>query len=264
MRRTARGTSRSSSASSSIPEEAGNRQLDWDGCFNVRDLGGLRTADDCATRFGGVVRADDPGRLTGAGWSALRAYGIRTIVDLRNDHEIEAASGGARPADIATIHVPLDDAGDTEFWQHCWDNELDGSPLYYRLFLDRKPERCAAAVTAVARARPGGVVVHCGGGRDRTGLVVLLLLALADVMADDVAADYELSNYCLRDYWAGLGQPDEGDQIDAILARRKTSARALILDVLASLDVASYLRAGGVGEADLAAVRARLRGRPDA
>ncbi len=210
------------------------------------------------------MRADDPGRLTGAGWSALHAYGIRTIVDLRNDHEIEAASGGARPAEVATIHVPLDDAGDTEFWQHCWDNELDGSPLYYRLFLDCKPERCAAAVTAVARARPGGVVVHCGGGRDRTGLVILLLLALADVMADDVAADYELSNLCLRAYWAGLGEPDEGHEIEAILARRKTSARALILDVLASLDVASYLRAGGVGEADLAAVRARLRGRPDA
>jgi hypothetical protein len=64
-----------------------DRHLDWDGCFNVRDLGGLRTADSRTTRWGAVVRSDMPDRLSAAGWSALTAYGIRTIVELRNHHE---------------------------------------------------------------------------------------------------------------------------------------------------------------------------------
>jgi hypothetical protein len=59
-----------------------NRVLDWQGCKNVRDLGGLRTCSGSLTRFGGIVRADTPSRLTAAGWAALYGYGIRTIVTL--------------------------------------------------------------------------------------------------------------------------------------------------------------------------------------
>ncbi|MBN2146516.1 MAG: tyrosine-protein phosphatase [Anaerolineales bacterium] len=47
------------------------RVLQWDGCINVRDLGGLRTGDGRTTRWGAVVRSDTPARLTAAGWSPL-------------------------------------------------------------------------------------------------------------------------------------------------------------------------------------------------
>jgi protein-tyrosine phosphatase len=207
------------------------------------------------------VRADALDRLSAGGWEALRAYGIGTIVDLRNDHEI-AAVGDAPTysSGLTSVRVPLDDIADTDFWQHCRDHELDGSPLYYRPFLDRKPERCAAALTAIARAGPGGIVFHCGGGRDRTGLVSLLLLALAGVEAGQIAADYERSNVRLRAYWASRGEPDESREIARILTRRRTTARALVLEVLESLDAESYLRAAGVEESELAAVRERLLG----
>ena len=55
------------------------RVLAWEGCTNVRDLGGLRTCDGRMTRWRAVVRSDSPARLTPAGWSALYAYGIRTM-----------------------------------------------------------------------------------------------------------------------------------------------------------------------------------------
>jgi protein-tyrosine phosphatase len=238
------------------------RHLDWDGCFNVRDLGGLRTENGRKTRSGAVVRADGLDRLTGVGWSALRAHGIRTIVDLRNDDEIRAMQDvEPRPAELlTTVHVPLDDVADTEFWDYCWANDLDGSPLYYGPFLDRKPERCAAAVAAIVRAEPGGVVFHCGTGRDRTGLVSLLLLALVGVAPDEIVSDYELSTERVRPLFAASGEDDQGPEIQAILTRKNTSVRALLLDVLASLDVEAYLRAGGLADDDLAVLRARLLG----
>jgi protein-tyrosine phosphatase len=210
------------------------------------------------------VRADDLTRLTEAGWSALQAHGIRTIVDLRNDHEVHAAPDlERRPAGPASVHVPLDDVADTEFWEHCRRDDLDGSPLYYRPFLERKPERCAAAVATIARAEPGGVVFHCGGGRDRTGLISLLLLALVGVAPEDIVSDYELSNIRLRRLWAAHGEPDESREIEEILARKGTSARALLLDLLSSLDVAAYLRSGGLTDRDLAAIRERLLQSPE-
>jgi protein-tyrosine phosphatase len=97
-----------------------------------------------------VVRSDAPANLTARGWSALRAHGIRTIVDLRNDEE-RTDPVGVGAAGVATVHVPMDDIADGGFWQQVWDDGLDGTPLYYRPFLERKPERCVAAV---ADARP--------------------------------------------------------------------------------------------------------------
>jgi protein tyrosine/serine phosphatase len=236
-----------------------DRNLDWDGCFNARDLGGLRAADGRAIRWGALVRSDMLNHLTAEGWSALYAHGIRTIVDLRNDDEI-AKDTNPRPAGIATVHVPLDDSADAEFWQYCWDNELDGSPLYYQLFLDRKPARCAAAVAAVARAGPGGVRIHCGAGRDRSGLVSMLLLALVGVAPDDIISDYELSTARLAPAWSAWGYDDQGAIIADILKRKHTTARALLVDLLAAFDAGAYLRAAGLSDDDLAAVRARLLG----
>ena len=165
-----------------------DRDLKWDGCFNVRDLGGLRTSDGRTTRRGAIVRADSLDRLTPVGWSALKAHGIRTIVDFRNDDEL-GTSADKRQADVNFMHVPLDDLADASFWGYWSSGPQFGTPLYYRPFLDRKPERCAAAMAAVARADPGGVVIHCGGGRDRTGLVTLLLLGLVGAEPDEIASD---------------------------------------------------------------------------
>ncbi len=165
-----------------------------------------------------------------------------------------------RPANLTTVRVPLDDLADTEFWEDVWSDRLEGSPLYYRPFLDRKPERCAAALAAVARAEPGGVAVHCVGGRDRTGLITLLLLALVGAVPEEIAVDYELSSTRLGRLWAVRGEQDPAPGIAERLARRGTSARALLLDLLAWLDAHSYLRSAGLADEDLSALRARLLG----
>jgi protein-tyrosine phosphatase len=80
------------------------------------------------------------------------------------------------------------------------------------------------ALRAIAEAAPGGVVFHCGGGRDRTGLIALLLLALADVEPNEIVADYELSNRRLPPFWAAHGMEDQRAETAEILGRRHTSA----------------------------------------
>ena len=81
------------------------RYLTWDGCFNARDLGGLPTTDGGTTRWSAVVRSDHLDHLTAAGWAALEAHGIRTIIDLRNDEE-RPADSAPRAAGITTVHGP--------------------------------------------------------------------------------------------------------------------------------------------------------------
>jgi protein-tyrosine phosphatase len=242
---------------------AADRHLDWEGCCNARDLGGLRTTDGRTTRWGAVVRSERPDELTPAGWQALAAYGVRTIVDLRNDHERQAL-GVPRPAGVTTVHVPLDDRADTEFWER-WSG-LDGTPLFFRPFLDRqgKAERCAAALSAIAGAAPGGVLVHCVGGRDRTGLICLLLLALVGVDPEEIADDYELSDGRLRAFYERLGFGDVAARVAARVAEHGTTVRAAVLDTLAALDAEARMRAAGLGDHELAALRGRLLDPPPA
>ncbi|HZT45997.1 MAG TPA: tyrosine-protein phosphatase, partial [Gaiellaceae bacterium] len=182
-----------------------SRDLVWDGCLNVRDLGGLPTRDGGETRFGAIVRADSVRQLSPAGWHALADHGVRTVIDLRSDREVLDDP----PADVrvSVLHAPFFKASEEE-WEEI-DAELDAASAAapdgstakrdrYLIVLDRFRANVVAAVRAVADAPPGGVVIHCAGGKDRTGLVSAFLLDLAGVDAETIAADYALSEERLQ------------------------------------------------------------------
>jgi protein tyrosine/serine phosphatase len=223
-----------------------DRILVWDGCSNVRDLGGLKTSDGRMTCWGAFVRSDNPARLTPAGWSALYAHGIRTIISLSTIGKVEDELDIIPPyPDLATIQVAIEDITDKEFLQQWAATDLWCTPLYYRDALLRWPERHAAVITAIARAQPGGVLFHCVRGNDRTGIIALLLLALAGVSPVDIIADYAISADTYR---------------DDLLVREHSSIREALLGALEGLDIDNYLAKGGVGQEDLIAVRSRLVG----
>jgi protein-tyrosine phosphatase len=227
------------------------RRLDWEGAYNVRDLGGLPAAGGRRIRWGAVVRGDALDGLNAAGWEAVQRHGVRTIVDLRNDDE-RGADASPRPAGITTLHVPLDATEDREFWDVWESGPQFGTPLYYRPHLDRFPERSAAVLAAIARAAPGGVAYHCGGGRDRAGQVTMLLLALAGVALEDIVADYALGEDGARARCEARGEPDQGPMLAAYLAEHGTTAGEVIERTLAGLDVEA------LAGRDAAALRDRL------
>jgi protein-tyrosine phosphatase len=235
-----------------------DRHLDWPGAFNVRDLGGLSAAGGRRTAWGAVVRADSLSRLSEEGWRALLDHGVRTVVDLRSEEE-RGEDAATRPEEIVTVHVPLDDSNrDRSFWKPLEDTPKFGTPLYYRAHLMRKPQLSAAAVAAIARAQPGGVVFHCVGGRDRSGQIAMLILALAGVPAREIGADYELSRERLAGLFAAMEMDDEGAMLAEFLAGRGTTAAEVIATTLSSLDVEATLRAGGLTDEDLTALRERM------
>lgn len=223
-----------------------NRILDWDGCNNVRDLGGLETSTGRATCWGAVVRSDTPARLSAAGWSALHECGIRTIITLSTHGMKEDELNFTSPyAEIATVQAAIEDVTNMDFVRQWASTELWSTPLYYQDALRLWPERHARVISEIAQAQPGGILFHCVRGHDRTGIITLLLLSLAGVRPEEILADYELSL-----------DPER----DELLASQKTSVREVILDTLARLDAENYLRQGGASQGDLDAVRRRLLG----
>ena len=171
--------------------------LAWEGCINVRDLGGLQAGDGAAIRRGAIVRADNIRALTPAGWDALAAYGICRIVDLRLQRELDDDAVGGAPVEVVHISVLGDFDKATLAYYDARLDEATDSALYlswsYGDFLERYHAEFALAVSAVADSPAGGVLVHCVEGKDRTGLVVALALRVAGVAIADIAADYAKS-----------------------------------------------------------------------
>ena len=190
----------------------------------------------------------------------MLGHGVRTIIDLRNEDEREPDSC-ARPDALATLSLPHDPLEEHDFWNGGWEDSPEfGTPLYYAAHLGRFPERSARVLAAIAHAPPGGVVVHCAGGRDRTGLISLLLLALAGVETEEIVADYELSDERLPPFWAERGMGDQKAELERYLAGRGTSAAELVAALVESTDLEGRMREGGLSGVELAALRDRLAG----
>lgn len=244
------------------------RHLSWDGCVNVRDLGGHPTRDGGTTRFGAVVRADSVRRLSDEGWAAAVAHGIGTVLDLRFHEELQADPPGEVPLEV--VHLSLFGDFDPDRWAEldrraaAAGDDAAATRLVYLDALETHRENLAAAIRVVAEAPPGGVLVHCTGGKDRTGLVAALLLRLAGVAPGDIAADYALSERNLAERHAQWLADAADDAERERLRRISRTPAASMLGVLEELErrygsVAGYLRAGGASERDLERARARLR-----
>lgn len=196
--------------------------------------------------------------MTGRGWNDARAAGLKTVIDLRND--MERGGDDAHPqldegakAGIAVVRAPTEDPDDQRFLTQCgpW---LD-HPRSWRPNLLLYPDKIARVLTAVAEAS-GPLLIHCAGGRDRTGMIGSMLLVLGGATPEAVVANYEAGWRGAAHHrghgwsydsdtgrWAEpIEEPWLDEDIDvALLDRRPT-----LLDWIAETDVRSYLLAAGV------------------
>lgn len=221
----------------------------------MRDLGGLPLADGGETAYGVVVRADSIRKLTEEGWRAVADYGVRLAIDLRSDGELADDPPVELPIEVKHFPVNGDEVAAVAEWRTMEEA--------YAGLLGRFGPQFAGAVSAIAHADTP-VVIHCHGGRDRTGLVSALILQLAGVDIATIAADHERSDDFLSVWW----QPWYDDAADEAERERRVRVTQMpvgaMADVLADIDARDYLLAGGASEEDLDTLMVRLRdGRSD-
>ena len=222
------------------------RVLLWDGCVNVRDLGGLPLERGGETRFDVLVRADSLDGLTDGGWAALAAYGVRSAIDLRGDHELHAATPR-----IPVTRIPIAPAaGDGWEWPSM--------RAAYLAILEEWRQQFVLAVEALAAASHP-VVLHCQGGRDRTGLVVALILAAAGVDREAIAADHARSDESWRPQNSAWIEEAPDARERARRERIVQPAGQTMTDVLADIERLYGGLAGYLDTANLDTIVLRLR-----
>jgi hypothetical protein len=232
-----------------------DRVLRWDGCVNVRDLGGLPLADGGETAYRVVVRADWLPGLSDVGRRALVDYGVSLIVDLRPERE--DTKDGIEPLPVPVMRQAMDPRPVPAAWD--WPSMREA----YLALADRYRGALAQALTLLGDAEPPAAI-HCAGGRDRTGIACGMALWLAGVEPDVIAADHALSDESWmphNDGWLAEA-PDEQER-----ERRRRiiqPAGRTLAEVLAEIEEREGIRrrllAAGADEAALDRLVARLRG----
>ncbi|MFI0352037.1 tyrosine-protein phosphatase [Actinomadura sp. 9N407] len=265
---------------------ARSRWIDLDGAVNVRDLGGLPTADGRTTRRGRVLRSDNLQDLSVADARLLLDdYELKNIIDLRSDaevrlegpgpltrtpsitvHNLSLFSEGGRHTDVAA-DTP-DDAVDIDKvlpWQNQPDAETDGdrSIGHYLGYLRDRGDSIVAALRVMTRP-DGASLVHCAAGKDRTGVVCALALEVAGVTREAIVADYAQTGERIE---AVLGRLRSSDTYAADLDSRPADSHmphaAIMEKFMARIDeeaggVLGWLATHGWTQEDTDALRARL------
>jgi len=231
------------------------------GTFNIRDLGGYATPEG-HTRWRSILRADGLHRMTAEGVAELHALGVRTVIDLRRGHELEAGPNPFRDhAAVDYRHIPLFDELDLVEVARQGPNVL--LTLYRRALAERQAA-IRDVLVAIAEAPEGVVLFHCTAGKDRTGIIAALLLAHVGVARADIVADYAATKAQIAPLRDDLVKrvAARGDDVAAFLTLLECEPETMEawLDHLAEQhrDVAGYLAGIGLDAAVLARLRARL------
>jgi len=169
------------------------RHIGLQGCCNFRDLGGYPTIDGRHTRWRLLFRADGLTRLTAEDLDEVVALGVRNVLDLRTDLEVESRGrfdGGA--TGVEYHHLPLTDTLPGEEQGSAWQD----TGFVAARYLDMLRNGTASVTRALALlAEPGGLpaVFHCSVGKDRTGVLAAVVLGLLGVPDAVIVDDYVLS-----------------------------------------------------------------------
>jgi protein-tyrosine phosphatase len=171
-----------------------DRLVRLDGTVNFRDLGGYRTTDGQWVAMGKVYRSDALDKLTDADLAKLRRLGIRTDVDLRTADERAAAPDRVPAGTKVVVADVLGGSIGSSFNPTSPEAAAQLMTDGERSMVSSPTAEAAYTQLFDAVSGGGAVVFHCTAGKDRTGWGAAALLTTLGVPAQDVQADYLLSN----------------------------------------------------------------------
>ena len=170
------------------------RLIPFETVFNFRDLGGYPAADGRTVRWRTLFRSDGLNRLRDEDRHRFADLGIATVIDLRTPAEVEA--GRFALGEVGFHHLPMFDV--MPDWEAS-DPDAEGYLAErYVDMLETGSDAVATTVGLLAESASYPLVFHCAAGKDRTGIVAAITLALLGVPDDVIVADYAASHEAME------------------------------------------------------------------
>jgi protein-tyrosine phosphatase len=217
---------------------ARERLVALEGALNWRDLGGYPTADGHVTRWDRVFRADGLDQLTDADLTVIADLGIKLVIDFRVDREVdEFPSRLPDHPELRRQRLPI--GGDEVEGRSVLDTIRAGDlKIYtveematgYERLLEEAALNFGEVIIHAADPDNHPMVFHCTAGKDRTGLMAMLLLGALGVSDEDIVLDYELTtHYRSNKRLAILGPELEKAGVDIEAVRPFLTAQAPVM-----------------------------------
>ncbi len=178
--------------------------------LNCRDVGGYATQDGQRVRWGLLYRSDLP-VLDAEHATDLEALGLNTVIDLREPEERSARPSSAvgrvpRVLDLSFGLGPVVAADPTK--------AASLGALYRTAILELGPQ-IADVVSELCGPEALPALVHCAAGKDRTGIVIGLVLSALGVADEVVAQDYAVTAENLTaNFFDGLNSDGHKARVD--------------------------------------------------
>ncbi len=181
------------------------RVIELQGINNVRDLGGIPIEGGRIVARGLIYRGSALADITERDQNLLFGeLGITRIIDLRCGWECEAKPDVEVP-DVENLHIPFYDLEKVgiEYTEPTAGTKTVGrdvacepSRFYRSLSNPLTVRQMCEGLHAVLDHAMGGqpVYVHCSGGKDRAGIMTLLILTVLGASEEDILEDYLLTN----------------------------------------------------------------------
>ena len=179
------------------------RHVPLEGQTNFRDLGGYETDDGRTVKWGQVYRSGRLSKLTDHDLVHLESLGIRTVVNLLTDDDIEVYGRNRLPAGAREASMPIDSDTATELANLTNDALKSGdfsmipgelNSDIHRILIHDGQQQYAALLREIANLANRPLVFHCSHGVHRTGTGAAILLSALGVPWETVREDYLLSN----------------------------------------------------------------------
>ncbi|MAU13179.1 MAG: hypothetical protein CL607_25405 [Anaerolineaceae bacterium] len=239
--------------------------LTIDGTYNVRDLGGFPIESGGVTRKHVLVRAGNLDKLPTGSQKQLVTYGLKTVIDLRDEWEIkDYPNVFAQSETVTYLNLPLvgEQTIDSDTWQ-IWKDKAAQLHDIYIGYLENCQRQIGTIIGAIAENTPT-TIIHCYAGKDRTGIITALVLAAMGVPDAYIAEDYSRSHAQISHLIDTWRQYAIENNIDMKQIERDASSNAeTILKTLAHVrgqygSIADYLAACSITDAHLASIRSRF------
>lgn len=157
--------------------------------FNLRDLGGTPVGDGRVVAPGRLYRGASLHQFEADHLDAVAPLGIRTAIDLRSSEEVGRGTFGGSTTPVR--HLPIFEVGPT--FSEPLEDVAQTLADAYLWMLSEGPGSIRTALEVLGEPRDLPAVVYCAAGKDRTGVVVAIVLRLLGAEREVVAADFALS-----------------------------------------------------------------------
>ena len=186
------------------------RRLHLKKLFNTRDLGGIPTQDGRKIKKCKLIRSGKLHKIPQKTVDALKAMGVTTVIDLRIFGEQEqapdtlwegvkyyhlpvlctATPGITLEKNMRKVMVEESKRIKTEFGTA--DNYM--SEMYRYILMSEEPQQCLKKALRLIIENDDCILWHCSGGKDRAGIVAMLVESLLGVSEHVILTDYVASN----------------------------------------------------------------------